>query len=627
MEFTVSGTTVRFDERTMQFAFTRDGAEWNACADFKPTLQCAQGTFAFADAASITHEQRETGTGTGIRSIFTGFGHSAYSFETYVWVERASGDVLFEWIPLNEQGLNITNVTWPAAMDFDCADDHDTTLITHEQGVMIPNTWPTAVSTFDGRFETAGGYMPWFAQLRADGHGYIAICETPWNAGYGIDHPSNGPYTHINTWFEPSLGTMNYRRVVRYQFLDHADHTAVCKAYRLYVNERGRLRTLAEKAARNPSVRDLIGRSWVHIGIKTKVQPDSYYYDKDHPEKNESLVTFAQREKQMRTLHSMGAGRLYMHLDGWAQPGYDNAHPDYLPACQEAGGWEGMKSLVDACHEQGDIFGTHDQYRDYYFTAQTFDANNAIRLADGTMPEHARWAGGHQTYLCAELAPDYVRRNFAEIAAHGIKLDCAYLDVFTCNEGDECSNPEHRMTRRECFDRRAECFEYLLSHGILSSSEEVSDWAVPSLIFCHYAPYDFQMRSPNEPRQGVPVPLYNLVYHDCVIEPWMMERVVDGDDYMLYALLNGGAPYLIRDAAYIGVDGDMDDEQRARTENDIERCHTVAAFHERVGMQELVRHEFVDDDPLVQRSVFADGTAVTCDFHTQTYRITDCPHH
>ena len=625
MEFTVSGTTVRFDERTMQFAFTRDGAEWNTCADFKPTLQCAQGTFAFEDATSITHEQRETGTGTGIRSIFTGFGHSAYSFETYVWVERASGDVLFEWIPLNAQGLNITNVTWPAAMDFDCADDHDTTLITHEQGVMIPNTWPTAVSTkdiaFDGRFETAGGYMPWFAQLRADGHGYIAICETPWNAGYGIDHPSNGPYTHINTWFEPSLGTMNYRRVVRYQFLDHADHTAVCKAYRSYVNERGRLRTLAEKAARNPSVRDLIGRSWVHI--KTKVQPDSYYYDKDHPEKNESLVTFAQREKQMRTLHSMGAGRLYMHLDGWAQPGYDNAHPDYLPACQEAGGWEGMKSLVDACHEQGDIFGTHDQYRDYYFTAQTFDANNAIRLADGTMPEHARWAGGRQTYLCAELAPDYVRRNFAEIAAHGIKLDCAYLDVFTCNEGDECSNPEHRMTRRECFDRRAECFEYLLSHGILSSSEEVSDWAVPSLIFCHYAPYDFQMRSPNEPRQGVPVPLYNLVYHDCVIEPWMMERVVDGDDYMLYALLNGGAPYLIRDAAYIGVDGDMDDEQRARTENDIERCHTVAAFHERVGMQELVRHEFVDDDPLVQRSVFADGTAVTCDFHTQTYRITD----
>ena len=90
--------------------------------------------------------------------------------------------MLFEWIPLNEQGLTVTGVTWPAAIAFDRDDSHDVTLITHEQGVMIPNTWLTAVSTkditFDGRFETAGGYMPWFAQLRADGHGYIAICET-----------------------------------------------------------------------------------------------------------------------------------------------------------------------------------------------------------------------------------------------------------------------------------------------------------------------------------------------------------------------------------------------------------------------------------------------------------------
>ena len=93
--------------------------------------------------------------------------------------------------------------------------------------------------------------MPWFAQLRSDGHAYIAICETPWNAGYDIDHPAGGPYTHVGMWFEPSLGRMDYRRVVRYRLLDHADHTAVCKTYRAYVNERGRLRTLAEKAARN----------------------------------------------------------------------------------------------------------------------------------------------------------------------------------------------------------------------------------------------------------------------------------------------------------------------------------------------------------------------------------------
>ena len=62
--------------------------------------------------------------------------------------------------------------------------------------------------------------------------------------------------------------------------------------------------------------------------------------------------------------------KLYLHLDGWAEPGYDNKHPDYLPACKEAGGWDGMKKLADTMHECGYMFGIHDQYRDYYLAAQ-----------------------------------------------------------------------------------------------------------------------------------------------------------------------------------------------------------------------------------------------------------------
>ncbi len=50
-------------------------------------------------------------------------------------------------------------------------------------------------------------------------------------------------------------------------------------------------------------------------------------------------------------------------------------------------------------------------------------------------------------YLCATQAPHYVKRNFREIEKNQIHLDGAYLDVFTCNEGDECNNPRHRMTR------------------------------------------------------------------------------------------------------------------------------------------------------------------------------------
>ena len=49
--------------------------------------------------------------------------------------------------------------------------------------------------------------------------------------------------------------------------------------------------------------------------------------------------------------------KVYLHLDGWGNPGYDNQHPDYLPACEEAGGWEGMRSLSECMKEMNYTFG------------------------------------------------------------------------------------------------------------------------------------------------------------------------------------------------------------------------------------------------------------------------------
>ena len=149
----------------------------------------------------------------------------------------------------------------------------------------------------------------------------------------------------------------------------------------------------------------------------------------------------------------------------------------------------------------------------------------------------------------------------------------------------------------------------------------MSDWAVPSLVFCHYAPDDFMLRQPGTPKEGVPVPLYNLVYHDCVIEPWMMDKVSDEDDYMLYALLNGGAPYLIRDAAYPNFDGAFDDKVKLSLKENIERSKIVSDLHEKVAKCEMLRHEMVNGDYMVQETSFSDGTKVRVDFRKQSYEI------
>ena len=125
------------------------------------------------------------------------------------------------------------------------------------------------------------------------------------------------------------------------------------------------------------------------------------------------------------------------------------------------------------------------------------------------------------------------------------------------------------------------------------------------------------MRQPGTPKEGVPVPLYNLVYHDCVIEPWMMDKVSEEEDYMLYALLNGGAPYLIRDAAYPNFDGAFDDKVKLSLKENIERSKIVSDLHEKVAKCEMLRHEMMNGDYMVQETSFSDGTKVRVDFRKQ----------
>lgn len=620
------GTEIRFDESRLSFTITHEGDSWNWGEGFRPRMECEEGTIYFADAKKISHEEWKTGIGHGILSHFEGFelngADAGIAFDTIVWIEEVSGDVFFEWVPLSTETVKVKSVYWPGYMEFDEKKDSWYTLLNWQQGLLVPNTWKTAVDkvVFDGFMGTAGAYMPWFGQVK-DRAGYIAICEQPWNAAYYTEHPEEGPYTHVGIRWEPSLGKMDYRRVMKYSFVKDCDYNDLCKIYRNYVIEKGRFKSLAEKAVKTPSIDQLIGSAFLHKGIKTQVMTNSDFYDAENPDKNNHLTPFSVRTEEIKKFHELGVEKLYLHLDGWAEPGYDNQHPDYLPACEKAGGWKAMKELSDTMHECGYLFGIHDQYRDYYYAAKTFDENFATRLADGTIPSHARWAGGPQTYLCATQAPFYVKRNFTEIMDNGIKLDCAYLDVFTCNEGDECSHPWHKMTRRECYEYRNACFEYLLSKGILPSSEEVNDWAIPSLVFCHYAPYDFMLDRPGSPKKGIPVPLFNLVYHDCLIEPWMMDKVSEEEDYMLYAVLNGGAPYLVRDGAYQNTDGSFAGGVEISIEDQIKRCKVVSDLHEKVAKCEMVRHEMVDGNPEVQRTTFADGTVVTVDFQAQTYQI------
>ena len=247
----LSGTDLKFNEANLHFSMTRNSGEWSWTQDYVPLFTAGSEEIPFQSAASVSHEVKENGLGKGILSRYEGFAldgkTSALSFATYTWIEGATGDIFFEWIPLQESDADINAVRWPGPMAFSEKRADWYTLLNQHQGLLIPNTWETALGKlpFDGQLCSAANYMPWFGQVKA-GEGYIAICEQPWDCAFYAEHPAGGPYTTAGVRWLPSLGKMRYRRVMRYTLLNDCDYNDICKVYRSYVKEKGLFCSLKE---------------------------------------------------------------------------------------------------------------------------------------------------------------------------------------------------------------------------------------------------------------------------------------------------------------------------------------------------------------------------------------------
>jgi hypothetical protein len=404
-----------------------------------------------------------------------------------------------------------------------------------------------------------------------------------------------------------------------YDFFADCTYVSIAKHYRDYVRAKGRLITLDEKAAKNPLVKRLYGAPVIRKTAKKHIVEGTKFYDKEDPTKNDSCIPFDEMGEEFKKLHRNGIRNAYLHLGGWCALGYDNRHPDPFPIAEDAGGAAGMRRLSETCKALGYMFGVHDQYRDYYYDAESFSFDNAIVQADGSHPYCDTWHGGPHTWLCARLAPEYVERNYDTFEELGIPIEGAYLDVFSVVELDECTNPDHLMTREECAQKRSECFELLNARGMVTSSEEAIDCVIQSLPMTDHASYlvapsgDPQSRGPFSEPKGIPIPLFNLVYHDCIVTPWNSSTepnvskygIPSGESSFLHGVLNGGTMFV----------EDYDD-----TEN-LKEVQKALELHRRVVTLEMVSHEFINGDWRRQRTTFADGTTVEVDLDEHTYTI------
>jgi hypothetical protein len=618
--FTIKGKkqSVVVNEKDLSIDITAGPVTWKLVASKPGDLLLKAGDqeqkLRLADARKIEIVPYDTGYKTGVKITLNDWpiNQNIVNLPIYLTValEGPDEELVFD-IAADERQATVRRLDWPAPLE---TKGIDFTVLSNGRGVLLPRNWPNWYHPIRAKeSETTevqsnvieSWSMSWWG-FEQGPSAMMIIVESPDDAAYQFEHPAGGPTTIGPRWRE-CLGKLGYPRSCRMCFFDKANYVDLAKRYRRYVMDTGLFVSLDEKIARRPMVKDLIGTPQQRLGILTNIKSDSLHYNKQNPEANHRLTTFDDRAKQLREIHDHGVNRLCVVLTGWPREGYDRQHPDELPPATEAGGYEGMKRLADTCRELGYIFSLHDQYRDYYIDAPSYDPQFAVHeeeastppqdfpgtrfgtWKDGQLPFMNNWEGGTQTFLNNRFMPGHLIKTYRTLFDHGIQPQGVYLDVFGYVPPDEDFNPEHPCTRTEAMRARAACFNWSRHNLGFVGTEAGCDWTIP------YVDCVSSMRA----TKLIPVPLFNLVYHDAVMTPYAP------DD--LRGFLNGGLPQVGRTQ-----------ELNSETQSAVAR---MSALHKRVALQEMTRHEFLDANFKRERTTFTDGTTVTVDWDAKSVKI------
>ncbi len=531
-------------------------------------------------------------------------------------LEGPDEDLVFD-VAAEEKQTVIRQLNWPTALD---GNEVDYTVLSNVRGVLLPRTWPKAYhpirsSDPDGsikktdRSELQSNViedwsMSWWG-FQKGRSAMMIIIETPDDAAYQFNHPAGGP-TVIGPRWRASLGKLAYSRSGRMCFIPEGNYVTMAKRYRKYAIETGLFVPLQEKIAKNPQVKQIVGTPIIRSNILTDYKDDGARWKRDTATRYQ-VTTFDERGSVFRKWKQDGLNNLMVVLTGWPTLGYDRQHPDVLPPAPAAGGYEGMQRLQNTLRDLGYLFVLHDQYRDYYADAPSFNKQFAIHEEDaasppvifpgtrfgdskeGNIPYMDYWDGGKMSYLSGKFAVGHLKKNYRGLFDHGIRPNGSYLDVFGYIAPDEDFNPQHPSTRTEALLDRIRVYNWVRANLGIVGTEAACDWTVPYVDFS----------SPLNTRNGVPIPLWDLVYHEAILTTF--------NPADLRGLLNAGLPQ-------IGRGFEMNKEN-------LDLINRMSDLNKRLAFTEMIQHEFLDSNYRKERTVFANGTTITVDWDKKTAEI------
>ena len=504
-------------------------------------------------------------------------------------------------------------------------DADDALVIPLSEGFRLPIAECDLVTEGELQAWSGGMSMPFFGVVDArDECGWMSILETPEDATFKCAAADGRPASVSPAW-KPECGKAGYPRRVRFVFFDKGGYVAMAKRYRAYAAAQGLVKTFAEKARKRPLVERLPGAANVW-----------YFPDKDEP----SHAAVAAE------LHEAGIDRfLWSAVAPKEDVAKIAAMPDTLVGRYDVCRDVYYPALLDALGRENppksEICNNTSAWPDDI--AWNRPDSNAWRRAWGVMGPD-----GKKHYCAAQCDIPAIARleRLAGAELAEVPFTARFIDVVAAIGWEECYNPAHPMTRRISRKAKTDLLKMLCEKfGIVVGAELGMDAFVPVCDYfegmmsppCARMPHGrlgYWRRERVRDDGTIPkalstnewtkmeryalnekyrIPLFELVYHDCVASHWYWYDYSNSPVYYWWKrdLLNalyGTAPMYIFDYR-------MWCERKAEF---VESWKRIGGIARAAGFSEMLSHRALTADRSVQETRFANGMVVTVDFKNRS---------
>lgn len=446
--------------------------------------------------------------------------------------------------------------------------------------------------------------LPFICMLdMASGNGYGLIVDTPEDGSYSfIKVPHGEGTTRVPElkWL-PTMKTFGARqRQYRFVFVAAGGYVSIAKTWREWAQEHGYVVTLKEKARHNPNVHRLMGAADIWAGNNATFPPSAKSY---------------------------GINKLL--INGQCAP-------------------EHMQKMVDL----GYLPGKYDIYTDVY----NDKPEDQIDALSAPIPGHiVQKENGEK--MVAWIPFDKSRTSYKRCPA--LILDAAkrvippdlerypylarFLDVTSAEGLYECYHPDHPISRMEKRQHSENIFAYFGNWepgnlNLVAGGEQGKWWCARDLHYLegmqsggNYSWPAGHLRRPKTKEDdtrgtGVPtdrfytryevygigtrrVPLWDLVFHDCISSTWYWG---DTTDFLIEAapevtprkdalnvLLASMSTFWINKGTWTHDRGSF-----------LRSYFHTTKVHEVLGMEEMLSHRFLSPDRYLQQTDFADGSSI-----------------